>query len=77
MLWYALFSAGLFAGAINTFLFTMSLRAINLGIAYPIFSAASITGIVLIATFFFNEKSNLNTVCGAFIAVFGIVLMTR
>jgi small multidrug resistance pump len=77
LLWYAFFSVGLLAGAINTFLFTLSLREINLGIAYPIFSAASITCIVLISTVFFNEKSNLNTMCGALIAVIGIVLMTR
>ena len=77
LLWYAFFSAGLLAGAINTFLFTLSLREINLGIAYPIFSATSIICIVLISKVFFNERSNLNTICGAFIAVLGIVVMTR
>ena len=64
-------------GAINTYLFTKSLKEINLGIAYPIFSAASITLIMLVSVFVFNEKINPINVIGAFIIILGIVLLTR
>ena len=77
VLWFVIFSMGLLAGAANTFLFTRSLREINLSIAYPIFSAASIVFITLISAVFFNEKANLNTIGGAFITILGIVILTR
>jgi multidrug transporter EmrE-like cation transporter len=75
--WFITFSIGLLLGAINTFLFTKSLKEINLGIAYPIFSAASITIIILVSVFIFNEKFNLINIFGAFLIIFGIVLLTK
>ena len=75
--WFIIFSMGLIMGAINTYLFTKSLKEINLGIAYPIFSAASITLIMLVSVFVFNEKINPINVIGAFIIILGIVLLTR
>jgi multidrug transporter EmrE-like cation transporter len=75
--WFIIFSIGLILGAINTFLFTKSLKEINLGIAYPIFSAASITLIIFISVFIFNEKLSPINIIGAFITIVGIILLTR
>jgi multidrug transporter EmrE-like cation transporter len=75
--WFMFFSIGLILGAINTCLFTKSLKEINLGIAYPVFSAASITLILLISVFLFNEKINITNIIGAFTTILGIVLLTR
>jgi small multidrug resistance pump len=75
--WFIIFSIGLVFGAINTFLFTKSLKELNLGIAYPIFSAASITLVLLISAFIFNEKFSPINIIGAFIVILGIVLLTR
>ena len=72
-----IFSVGLILGAINTFLFTISLKEINLGIAYPIFSTASITFIILISVFIFNEKISIINIIGALIIIIGIVLLTK
>jgi multidrug transporter EmrE-like cation transporter len=77
LLWYIIFSIGLILGAINTYLFTKSLKEINLGIAYPIFSAASITFIILISVFIFKEKISIVNIIGALIIILGIVLLTR
>lgn len=77
LLWYFIFSIGLILGAINTFLFTKSLREISLGIAYPIFSAASITFIILISVLIFNEKISIINMVGALTIIIGIVLLTR
>ena len=76
-IWVVLFSSGLALGAINTFLFTKSLVELNLGVAYPAFSAASITLIILVSVFLFNEKMNLINALGAFIIIIGIVFLTR
>jgi multidrug transporter EmrE-like cation transporter len=77
LLWYSMFSGGLLLGVINTYLFTKSLKNLNLGIAYPIFSAASITLIVLISVLIFNEKISSINVIGALVIIVGIVLLTR
>ena len=75
--WFAIFSIGLILGAINTFLFTKSLKEINLSIAYPVFSAASISLIILTSVFLFNEKLNVINIIGAFVIIIGIILLTR
>lgn len=75
--WFVIFSIGLLMGAINTFLFTKSLKEINLGIAYPIFSAASISLIIVVSVFLFNEKFNLVNFFGALLIILGIVLLTK
>ena len=75
--WFVIFSIGLLLGAINTFLFTKSLKEINLGIAYPIFSAANITLIILVSVFIFNEKFNQLNLLGAFLIILGIILLTK
>ena len=75
--WFIIFSIGLTLGAVNTYLFTRALKEINLGVAYPIFSAASITLIMLVSVFIFNERINLINLIGAFIVIVGIILLTR
>jgi small multidrug resistance pump len=75
--WFLIFSVGLLLGAINTFLFTKSLKEINLGLAYPIFSAASITLIIGVSIFIFNEKFNLINFFGALLIILGIILLTK
>ncbi len=75
--WFMIFAVGLLLGAINTYLFTKSLKEINLSIAYPVFSAASITLITLISVYIFNEKMSGINILGAFIIIAGIVLLTR
>ncbi len=75
--WFVIFSVGLLFGAINTFLFTKSLKEINLGIAYPVFSAASISLIILISVFVFNEKVTFINIVGFLVILIGIILLTR
>lgn len=76
IVWVSLFSTGLILGAVNTFLFTKALKNINLGIAYPIFSAGSIVVIVLVSAQLFNEKIKVVNIVGAAMALFGIILLT-
>lgn len=75
--WYLVFSVGLLLGAINTYFFTKSLKELNLGIAYPVFSALSISLIILISFFLFNEKLTLTNIIGALIIVAGIFILTK
>ena len=75
--WLILFLTGLLLAGINTFFFTKSLKEMNLGIAYPVFSAASITFIVFLSVWIFHEKINAVNILGAFVTIIGIVLLTR
>ncbi len=77
LLWYIIFCSGLIIAGINTFFFTKSLKDLNLGIAYPIFSGISIALIIFVSVFVFNEKMNLINIFGALIIIIGIVLLTR
>ena len=76
-LWHALFAIGLILGAINAYFFTKSLKSLSLSIAYPIFSGACITLMVLMSYFIFREKLNIYNLFGAIVVIFGIVLLTR
>lgn len=75
--WYIIFCVGLIIAGTNTYFFTKSLKDINLGIAYPIFSAFSIALIIVISILLFHEKMNLINILGALIIIIGIVLLTR
>jgi multidrug transporter EmrE-like cation transporter len=76
-LWVSLFSAGLILGAVNSFLFTKSLKDLNLGIAYPIFSAGSIIVIMIVSAYLFGENFKPINAAGALVAIAGIILLTR
>ena len=75
--WTGFFSLGLMLAGINTFFFTQSLKELNLSIAYPVFSAASIVLIVLFSSLIFHEKISALNAAGALIAIAGIFLLTR
>ena len=75
--WAGLFACGLALGALNVFLFTIALRELELAVAYPAFAGASITLIVLLSAWFFNEKVTTTNVAGAALVILGIVLLSK
>lgn len=75
--WAGLFACGLALGAVNVFLFTTALRELRLAIAYPVFAGASITLIVLVSAWLFNEKVTSLNLAGAALVVLGIAFLSR
>ncbi len=75
--WAGLFASGLGLGAINVFLFTTALRELKLAIAYPVFAGASITLIVLLSAWFFDEKVTSINFAGAVLVALGIAFLSR
>ena len=75
--WALLFGGGLALGAINTFCFTSALRSLKLAVAYPVFSGASIAGVVAVSVLVFKEQTSLINLVGAGLVVFGIALLAR
>jgi multidrug transporter EmrE-like cation transporter len=75
--WAGLFACGLAFGAINVFLFTTALRELKLAIAYPVFSGASITAIVLLSAWLFDESVTRTNFAGAVLVALGIGLLSR
>ena len=75
--WAGLFACGLALGAVNVFLFTTALRELRLAIAYPVFAGASITSIVLVSAWLFNEKVTSLNLAGAALVVLGIAFLSR
>lgn len=76
-IWYSVFILGLIFGAVNTYFFTKSLREINLGVAYPIFSGACIVLMLLVGTLMFKEKVTSTNIIGIIIIIIGIIFTTR
>lgn len=77
LLWASLFTSGLALGAVNVFLFTAALRELKLAVAYPAFAGASITLIVLLSAWFFDEEVTTANLAGAVLVVLGIILLSR
>lgn len=75
--WAGLFACGLALGAVNVFLFTTALRDLKLATAYPVFAGASITLIVLLSAWFFDERVTSTNLAGAALVALGIALLTR
>lgn len=75
--WWPMYLFGLLLGALNTFLFTRSLTAIPLSIAFPVFSGTSFALITLISTFAFGEQLRAATVVGLLMVVGGSFLVLR
>ena len=75
--WAGLFACGLSLGAVNVLLFTTALRDLKLAIAYPVFAGASITLIVLLSAWFFDEKVTSMNFAGAALVALGIALLSR
>ena len=76
-IWAAFFALGLALGAINVFFFTIALRELRLGVAYPVFAGASISAIVLISAWLFAERFTPVNAVGAALVVAGIVALTK
>lgn len=70
-------AVGLILGAVNAFFYTRSLKGIELNIAYPIFSAASIILISLVSWLLLKEKFTVNNVIGSLIICIGIIFISR
>jgi multidrug transporter EmrE-like cation transporter len=66
--------AGLFIGLLNTLCYIKALEKIDLGIAYPVFSAASILLIGGISFFVFREGMSTQKVVGLVTICAGILL---
>lgn len=75
--WLGLFGFGLLLGAINVGFFTAALKKLNLSVAYPVFSGASIAAIVLVSAAAFSEEFKLLNAVGALLVVAGIAALTR
>jgi len=77
LVWAVLFASGLALGAMNVFLFTTALREVRLAIAYPVFAGASITLIVMLSAWLFDEKVTSLNLAGAALVVLGIAFLSR
>ena len=75
--WWPLFFVGLILGAINTFLFTRSIKLIELSVAYPGFSEACFALISLVSMMAFGEPFRRVNILGLFLDLIGIVLITQ
>jgi multidrug transporter EmrE-like cation transporter len=75
--WAAQFGLGLALGAANLFCFTAALKHLSLAVAYPVFSGATISLMVIAAALFFGERVSTTVVAGCAVVVVGIVLLTR
>ena len=71
------FAVGLAFGAVNTFLFARSIKAIPLSVAYPVFTGASFAVITLAAALAFHERLPPIHLLGIGLVITGIVLVTR
>ena len=77
LVWLLSFAAALALGAINVFFFTKALKEINFAVAYPAFSGASITLVVLVSALMFQERIQSINLLGAAIVVLGIYFLTK
>jgi multidrug transporter EmrE-like cation transporter len=75
--WFLSFTTALALGAVNVFFFTKALRDINFAVAYPAFSGASITLVVLVSAVIFSERIQPINLLGSATVVIGIFLLTR
>jgi len=76
-IWYSVFVLGLILGAINIFFFTKALKSLGLSVAYPIFSAACISLMMMISYLFFHEKISFINVIGVILIIAGIIFVTH
>ncbi len=76
-IWWPIFAIGLMFGAANTFLFARSIKAIPLSVAYPVFTGASFTLIILAAALAFHERLLPIHFLGIGFVMIGIVLVAR
>lgn len=72
-----LLGLGLFIGLANTLCYIKALEKIDIGVAYPIFSAASIILIALLSLFMLKEGISVQKAAGLVTLCIGIVLIWR
>ena len=77
LVWLLSFATALALGAINVFFFTKALKYINFAVAYPTFSGASITLVVLVSAVMFQERIQPINLFGAATVVLGIYFLTK
>lgn len=77
LVWFLSFATALALGAINVFFFTKALRDMNFAMAYPAFSGASITLVVLVSAVMFQERVQPINLLGAATVVLGIYFLTK
>jgi multidrug transporter EmrE-like cation transporter len=77
VIWLVSFGAGLALGAANLFCFTAALKDFNLAVAYPVFSGATISLMVLTAAWLFGERISSTGIAGCVLVIVGIGLLTR
>jgi len=73
---FFLLTIGLLIGALNAYLYTKSLKGINLNTAYPIFSAGSLICVTLISILIFRESISIYKIMGVFILIIGVIIVS-
>jgi small multidrug resistance pump len=73
----ALIAAGLSFGFVSTLCYIKSLDKIELGLAFPLFSAASIILITLVSVLMFHEGLSLQRAAGIVVICVGLALMWK
>ena len=73
----ALFCLALFLGLGNTLLYIKSLEVLDLGVAYPILSAASILLITGLSVFFFKETVSIQKLVALATICVGMLLLWK
>jgi multidrug transporter EmrE-like cation transporter len=72
-----LLGVGLLIGLANTLCYLKALEEIDLGVAFPVFSAASIILIALLSVYFFHEALPLQRVAGMVLLCAGLLLIWK
>jgi multidrug transporter EmrE-like cation transporter len=72
-----LLGLGLFIGLANTLCYIKALEKFDLGIAYPVFSAASIVLIALLSFFFLKEGVSIQKAAGLATLCVGMIILWR
>lgn len=73
----ALFVLALGLGLVNTLLYVRSLEDIDLGVAFPAYSAASIVAIVLLSVLFLREPVSLQKVVAIITVCVGMLMLLK
>jgi multidrug transporter EmrE-like cation transporter len=72
-----LLAFGLFIGFVNTLAYVKALEKIDLGVAFPLWSAASIILIAAISFYFFKEQMSVRQLAGLATLCVGMALLWK
>jgi multidrug transporter EmrE-like cation transporter len=73
----SLLAVGLLVGLANTLCYIKALEKIELGVAFPLFSAASIVLIALISLFYFHEAISVQKWLGMAVICLGLLIVWK